>query len=263
MTATRIGTESRRSLWLHAGLVGHLVLREFRLRYTRSALGWIWSLIQPLARLAVFTFTFKVILNSSVKDFPEFFFSGLLTWTLFSAGLMSATLSPLTQRELMVKPGFSRFAVPLVALSVDLLDYLITLPILIAFLAIRGSAPSLTLLALPALVLLEIAFTIGVGYVLAAANTYMRDVRLIVELLLLLGFYVTPVFYERSSVPEGYRWLVDFNPVAKMIATQRGVFRGTLPTFGAAVSMTVVSMAALVIGVLVFRKAGPNLADEL
>lgn len=263
MSVAEISVVRPRSMRRHVDLIAHLVLRQFRLRYSRSVLGWIWSLIQPLTRLAVFTFTFKVILNSSVKDFPEFFFSGLLTWTLFSAGLMSATLSPIAQRELMLKPGFPRAAVPVIAVAVDLLDYVITLPILLIFLAVKGNWPSTALLTLPLLVMLEVAFTVGVGYVLAAANTYVRDVRLVVELTLLLGFYITPVFYDASSVPARYRWLVDVNPVAIMVRTQREVFRGTLPSLGSFLTVGILSLGSLTAGLLVFRVAGPNLGDEL
>lgn len=242
----------------------HLVLRQFRLRYSRSVLGWVWSLIQPLARLAVFTFTFKTILKSNVENFPQFFFCSLLAWTLFSSGLMSATLSPVMQRELLVKPGFPRFMVPLIAVAVDAVDYLITLPILLGFLALRGQWPSPALLTLPVFLLLEIAFSVGIGYALAAANAYVRDVRLLVELALLLLFYVTPVFYEAKSVPAQYRWIIDINPVAKILEAQRAVLlHATLPPMGTVVSLVVTATASLVFGLFVFRLASPNLADEI
>ena len=242
----------------------HLVLRQFRLRYSRSIIGWVWSVIQPLARLAVFTFTFKIILKSKVDNFPEFFFCSLLAWTLFSIGLMSATLSPVMQRELLVKPGFPRFMVPLIAVSVDALDYVITLPILLGFLALRGHWPAPAILTLPVFVLLELAFTVGIGYALAAANAYVRDVRLLVELALLLLFYVTPVFYEASSVPAKYRWIIDLNPVAKILESQRAVLlHGSLPPLGTVVSLVVTATVSLAFGLFVFGLASPNLADEV
>ena len=248
----------------HFDLVMHLVLRQFRLRYRRSILGWIWSMIQPLARLAVFTFTFRIILRSSVKDFPQFFFCSLLAWTLFSAGLLSATLSPITQRELLVKPGFPRALVPLIASLVDLLDYLITLPILIGFLMINGNWPAPVALTLPFFLALEMAFTIGIGYALAAANAYVRDVKLLVELALLLLFYVSPVFYEASSVPPRYRWIIDLNPIAKILDSQRDLLLyGRFPPAETIVSLVVTSALSLAFGLVVFRVASPNLADEI
>ena len=112
--------------------------------------------------------------------------------------------------------------------------------------------------------LLELAFTVGIGYTLAAANAYVRDVRLLVELALLLLFYVTPVFYEASSVPVKYRWIIDLNPVAKILESQRAVLlRGTLPPIGTVVSLVVTATVSLAFGLAVFSLASPNLADEV
>ncbi len=243
-------------------VVVHLVAREFRIRYQRSALGWLWSIGQPLSRLLVLSFVFTRVLPLDVPNYPLFLFTGLIGWTWFSAAVASATTSAADRRELLLRPGLPRPVVPVVSVLTDGLDYLAALPVLAVFLVVAGEV-HLTALALPLVLAPMVALALGVGFALCAANVYVRDVHLVTNLVLLLGFYVTPVFYSPAIVPPAYRWVAEVNPMAWALEAQRAVLiEGRWPGASFA-ALVLVSLVALVGGHLVYRRASRNFADEL
>ena len=244
-------------------LILHLVAREFRLRYQRSALGWIWAVGNPLARLLIFSFVFTRLLPLDVPNYPVFLFVGLIGWAWFSAGVTSVTASAVSRPELLFRPGVRRTVAPLVSILTDGLDYLAALPVLLVFLVFTTGIPA-TALLLPLVLAPMVMLALGLGLGLCAANVYLRDVRILVDLVVLLGFYVTPVFYSRELVPAGQRWVVDINPMAWALDSQRKILvDGTLPdatTFGALVLCSVVALAG---GLAIYNRASRNFIDEL
>jgi lipopolysaccharide transport system permease protein len=250
--------------WLHhAEMVVHLVGREFHIRYRRAYLGWLWALAQPLARLLVLTIVFTRILPLGIPDYAVFLFTGLIAWTWFSAGVMSATTSAIDRRDLLLRPNVPRASVPVVSVLADGLDYLTALPVLAVFLVIGNGIPA-TAVALPVLLAIQLLLTLGIGYACCAANVYLRDVRIVVEVALLLGFYLTPVFYDAKSVPEGYRFLIQLNPMARLLNAYRDILvEGTLPQLGPLVVLFAVCGAIFLVGYAIYRKASPTFVDEL
>jgi len=244
-------------------LILHLVAREFRLRYQRSVLGWIWAVGNPLARLLILSFVFTRLLPLDVPNYPVFLFVGLIGWAWFSSGVTSVTASAVARRELLFRPGVRPTVVPVVSILTDGLDYLAALPVLLVFLLFTTGIP-LTALLLPLVLLPMVLLALGIGLALCAANVYLRDVRILVDLVVLLGFYVTPVFYARSIVPEAHRWVVDVNPVAWALDSQRAILvDGALPnpaTFGALVVGAVLALAG---GLAVYNRASRTFIDEL
>jgi lipopolysaccharide transport system permease protein len=243
-------------------IITHLVAREFRIRYQRSVFGWLWSIGQPLSRFLVLSFVFTKVLPLDVPNYPLFLFAGLIGWTWFSAAVASATRSVSDRRELLLRPGLPRSIIPVVSVLSDGLDYLAALPVLIVFLVIAGEL-HLTVLALPLVLLPMMALALGIGFATCAANVYIRDVHLVTNLVLLLGFYVTPVFYSPEIVPEEHRWFLEVNPLTWALEAQRAVLvEGRLPgeTF---LPLVLVSLVTLAGGYLVFRRASRTFADEV
>ena len=244
-------------------LVLHLVRREFDVRYRRSVLGGLWALAQPVARLVVLSFLFTRILPLGIEDYPAFLFVGLTAWLWFAAAVAAGCSSPVDRRDLVLRPGLPRALVPAVAVLSAGVDYLAALPVLLAYLAFTTglSAPALLL---PVLLVPQVALMLGLAYALAAANVFVRDVKIVVDVLLLLGFYVTPVFFSAEQVPERFSLLLDLNPMAGLIALQREILiDGVLPDWSDLAVTTAVSAAVLVAGYLVYRRASPHFADEL
>ena len=244
-------------------LVTHLVGREFRLRYRRALFGWLWAIGTPLARLVILTYVFTRVLDLNIPNYAEFVFTGLITWAWFSAGLSSATSSAIDRRDLLFRPGLSRAAVPIVSVLTDGLDLLAALPLLLGFLVMSGGIPA-TALALPVILAVQLMLTVGLGFALCAANVYFRDVRLFVDVATLLGWYITPIFYEPRSVPESFTFILDINPMAHLITAYRDILLyGRLPDFGSFALLTAACGAILGIGYLLYRAASPTFVDEL
>ncbi|HVE45838.1 MAG TPA: ABC transporter permease [Acidimicrobiales bacterium] len=244
-------------------LVLHLVGREFRLRYRRALFGWLWAIGSPLARLLVFAFVFTKVLPLGIPNYPVFLFTGLIAWSWFQGGVASATSSAVDGRDLVFRPGLPRAAIPIVSVLTDGLDYLAALPVLALFLII-GDGISFTVLALPVVMLLQLLLMLGLGFALCAANVYLRDVRLVVDIVMLLGFYVTPIFYRPESVPEKYRLVLQLNPMARLIAAYRDILvAGRLPAAAPFLGLAAVCIATCVAGYLIYRRASPNFVDEL
>jgi lipopolysaccharide transport system permease protein len=239
------------------------VAREFRLRYRQAALGWIWAIAQPLARFVVLAFLFTQVVRLDIPHYPAFLFSGLLSWSWFSSGLSSATGSAIERRDLLFRPGVPRVTVPVISVLTDGLDLVVALPVLGLFL-LAGPGLHLTILALPGVMAVQALLTLGLGLLLCSLHVYLRDTKLLVETALVLGFYLTPVFYTADSVPAQYRLLIDLNPMTHIVQAYRQVLvNGHLPTGPAFLLTALVSMAVFVIGLRVYHRLSPGFVDEL
>ncbi len=263
MTTTGGAAAQRARLGHVLDIIGQLVVREVNLRYRRSALGWLWSLAQPIARFLVLTFVFTTVLPLDVPNYAVFLFSGLIGWMWFSSALSSATSSALDRRDLLMRPGIPRMVIPVVSVLSDATDYLAALPVLAVILLFSGGIP-LTWLLLPVVLLPMFLLVLGLGYALCAANVYLRDVSILVGIVTLLGFYVTPVFYSPDQVPADFRWVVELNPVSVLLELQRDVLvEGIVPPAGPLLTAYAVGLVALLVGGAVYRRLSPTFVDEL
>jgi lipopolysaccharide transport system permease protein len=244
-------------------VVTDLVGREFRLRYRRTLFGWVWAIAQPLARLLILWFLFTRILPLDIDDYPVFLFTGLIGWSWFAAGVNNATSSAVDRRDLLFQPGLPRAIVPVVSVLTDALDYVAALPVL-AIVLLLGPGIPVTALALPAVMAVQLLLILGIGFAFCAANVYVRDVRLLVDVGLLLGFYVTPVFYSPDSVPDRFSAVVTFNPIAQLLIAQRDILiEGRLPAAVPFLVLTMACAATFVAGYAVYRAVSPTFVDEL
>lgn len=253
---------ARRSRYA-TSLVLHLVGREFNLRYRRAFLGWAWAIAEPLMRFAVLAYVFTQILPLDIPNYSAHLFSGLIAWSWFSAGLLSATNSAVERRELLMRPELPRSVVPLVAVLTDALDFLAALPIL-AFVLIQSGTISPTALFLPVLMLVQLLLTVGLGFLLSAANVFLRDVRHMVLVGLNLLFYLTPIFYSVEVVPTGVQQLIKNNPITILIDCYRAILiDGQLPELGQFLVLAAGCTLVCLIGFLVFQRASHNFLDEI
>jgi lipopolysaccharide transport system permease protein len=244
-------------------LQAHLVAREFRLRYRRSVLGWLWAFVQPLARLAILTFVFTQVIPLGIDNYPVFLFSGIISWTWFSNGVMSATASPLALRYLLFQP-IRRFIVPTVSVASDSIDFVLALPILLGFAVIAGGRLGWSLLFLPVVMTVQFALVVGLGAMLATAHVWVRDVQKIVEVALTLGFYVTPVLYQPGQVPERFQWIAELNPMAHLISAYRVVIiEGGLPNLREFAVVAFFCGAIATLGYFVYGRFSTKFVDEL
>jgi lipopolysaccharide transport system permease protein len=241
-----------------------LVSRDLRLRYKRSVMGVLWSLLNPLLQLLVFTLIFGVILPLNIPNFPLFLFVGLLAWNWFQASLTEATGAIVDNRDLIRRPGFSTTILPLVPVTTNFIHLLIALPVLLVFLWWSKVPFSALAFTLPLVLAVQFVVTLSLAYVLAALNVSFRDVRYLLALALLLGFYMTPVFYDPAAIPAQYQALYHLNPLVTLIESYRDLLLySTAPQWGLLGVVAVAGLLALWWGVRLFKHKSIHFAEEL
>ena len=245
-------------------LLLELVLRDLKLRYKGSVLGIAWSLLNPLAQLLVFGLVFSTILPLNIPNYTAFLFSGLLVWSWFQSSLFAATTVIVDGRSLIKRPGFPVALLPVVTVMANLVHFVLALPVLLLFLLVTGLPLHGTVWLLPLLLGIQFLFTVSIAYFLAAVHVTFRDTQHLVGVFLLLLFYLTPIFYDGSVVPERLQPLYQLNPLFHLLAAYRAILMtGQWPDFAALGLITAVSTGLLFIGFRVFGRASLTFVEEL
>jgi ABC-type polysaccharide/polyol phosphate export permease len=245
-------------------LIGHLVRRDFRLHYTGSVLGVLWSVALPLIQLLVFVFLFGKVVPLDIEDYPAFVFSALLPWTWFSSSVASAAGLFIGNRDLLRRPNFTPATLIVVGALSNLLTYLVSLPILLVMLALHGRPPTAAVLAFPLLVLIQGVLLVGLGLATATMNVFYRDVAHLTNVALSLLFYLLPIFYRPLNLGTVYSGLLLWNPIASLIQAYRDIFfyqrapDGPSLVFCAAASLIVAAA-----GYGIYRRQRPHVMDAL
>ncbi len=226
-----------RELWRDREILANLARKELRVKYKSTALGVVWSMLNPLLYLVVFYVVFTFFLPNDIDHFPIYLLSGLLPWTLFSTGLSGSTTSILSGGNLVTKISFPRELLPLATIRAQLVNFGFQFLVLIGFLIVFGH-PLIHrgVILLPLALGVLLLFTIALGFATATWNVRYRDTGHIVELVLLMWFWSTPIVYPALTVlgPEGLgslgKTLYLLNPLTNVVlAFQRGIYGGTSP----------------------------------
>lgn len=252
-------------LWRFRELLFFLAWRDVAVRYKQTAIGVAWAVIRPLATMAIMVVVFGKIANLPSGGVPYMLLvlSGMLAWQLFATGFSSAGDSLVGNANLISKVYFPRLVVPLSAVAVSLVDFLVTLPILVLLMAWYGTEITWRLALFPVFVALTLAASVAVGLWLSALTVRYRDVRFIVPFVLQFGVYVSPVGYSLAAVPEEFRWAMALNPVCGLIEGYRWSLLGH--TDGLTPLSLIVTLTAIGVllwtGVRYFRRTEKTFAD--
>jgi lipopolysaccharide transport system permease protein len=220
-------SDSRQKSWVYErDLITALVARDFKVRYKRSFLGIAWSLLVPLAQLGVLYVVFNNMLRLNIPHFSSFLLTGILPWTWFQTSLMAASTTIVDNRELVKQVGFPVGVLPCVSILSQWVHFLLAMPILAGFLLADGFRPSLALLALPIVMIVQFFLSASAAYILATLQVRFRDTQYLLGIFLFLFFYVTPVFWDGSSLPPSYRTIINANPVAGLLNSYRRILMG-------------------------------------
>jgi lipopolysaccharide transport system permease protein len=215
----------------YRNLVRNLVLRDLKARYKNSVLGFLWSLLNPLGMMLVFTIVFTVLLPSQVQRYPIFLLCGLLPWNFFSAGVMVGISSITGNANLVKKVYFPREVLPISSVLANLVNFLLGLVVIFAvLLAFRAHLNSWMWL-LPVVIIIQTCFVLGIALVLSTLNVFYRDTLMIMDVVMLAWFFLTPIVYPIESLPTSYqilgitvnihRWMYVLNPMASLVAAYR------------------------------------------
>jgi ABC-2 type transport system permease protein len=265
-------------------LLTELVRKDLKVKYKNSALGFIWSLANPLLYLAVFTLVFDKLLNNGIKAFPVLFMSGFLVWNFFNLATLSGTGSVVGNANLVRKVRFPRVVLPLSSVGFAGVHFVLQLGVLLIVLALfyrDAFGPQLVLLV-PALAVVTV-FAIGMALLASALNVRYRDVEHLLEVILLAWFWMTPIVYPVTFVQDRLArspWLFNLymaNPMTGVVtAMQRAIYvhpvaggRQILPAGGYGFYLTwlgvggAIALVLLAAGWWTFRRLQADFAEEL
>ena len=251
-------------LWRYRAAVSVLIGRELKARYRGAALGFVWSVLNPLIFMAVYVLVFSVYLRIDVENYPVFLLCGLLPWTWFSASLMEASRSIIDNRGLVKKVALPSGIFPLVSIGSNLAHFLLSMPVLIALLFAVGLGVSWPILLLPAVLLVQFLITFGIALACAALAVRFRDMLQLVPNLLTLWFFVTPIFYSESMVPPAFRGLLVLNPMAPLVMLYQDIlYHRRPPEWLPFALLFIFGVAVVVAGPLVFESRREFFVEEI
>jgi lipopolysaccharide transport system permease protein len=245
-------------------LLRELVARDLKLRYKRSVLGIAWSLMNPLLQLLVFSFVFRYIIPLKIPDYTLFLFSGILVWGWFQASLFSATGAIVDNATLIRQPGFPSGLLPVVTVTSNTINFLLALPVLLACVWFTGHLPNSSILALPFVILIQFALTLSISYFLAMLHVPYRDTQYLLGILLMLGFYLVPIFYDAAAIPARFQPIYRLNPVVSILEAYRSILlHGQVPRTLPLMVTGLTSLAVLAVGWSLFIRVSYRFIEEL
>lgn len=204
-------------------LIASLVLREVKLRYQRSVLGFLWTFLNPFLLMCLYTIVFSIFLRIKVESYPVFLFCGLLPWVCFSASILEGANSIIRGSELITRVLFPPQVLPVVTVFSNLVNFILSLPILFIFLLLFKVKIGIALIALPIVMIIQAFFTMGLVLMFSALNVHFRDVRHILGNIIIMWFFATPILYPSTSIPVKFRFITYINPMAMLIKSYRDI----------------------------------------
>lgn len=252
-----------KELYQYRALLWSLTLRELKARYRASVLGFLWTFLNPTLNMAVYALVFGVFLKQGQRAYPFFIFCASLPWIFFSSSLGSGVSAVSDRRDLLTKVRFPAQVLPATVVTSNLINYLLSLPILIGLGLLYGEVPTWHIVAFPLILLVQTFFTLAITYLLSALNVAFRDLQHIVGNLLLMLFFLSPVVWPVTTVPaearEGYMYL---NPIAALVTAYRDIFYDhQLPEPRYLLATAGVSLVLLWVGANVFERRREEFAE--
>ena len=233
------------------------VKKDIRGKYKGSFLGVLWSFINPLLMALVYAIVFPFILKNSQDNYVTYIVIAILPWNWFTTVISQGTFCVLGNADIIKKVYFPREILPLSTATSGLVNYFISVPIILIFLLFSGIGFSFNILWLPLIAITQYILTIGIILITSAIDVYVRDAEYIIN-------FIVTMMYSTSLFPEKYRWLLYLNPMTTIINSYRDIFYyKQCPHFLALFGVLAVSIILLIIGVLIFRKLKKGFAEEV
>jgi ABC-2 type transport system permease protein len=250
----------RRILWL-------LIVRDLKVRYAGSFLGYIWTVLDPLLMTGVYWFVFTQVFHRNARGeqpYIVFLILGLLAWQWFSSTVSDGTKALVTDSRLVVSTNIPREIWILKTVGAKGLEYCYSLPVVAFFMAIYKVAPSRYIYLYPVGLLLEAMLLTGIGLALSALTVIVRDLQRLVRIALRVGFYTSPIVYGLQSLDEKQRFVFMFNPLTGIIECYRALgFPSQFAGWSFLLASAIISALTLVAGLYVFNRLEPAVLKEI
>ncbi len=240
----------------------NLVKRDLRTRYKGSVLGFLWTFVNPLLQLAVFSVVFSTIMRMNIEKYPMFLFVALLPWLFFATSTQLGTGLIMTHSNLVKKIYFPRTILPLATTTAAMINLGLSFIVALAALLIYQIPITMSILALPLVMLIQYCFTLGFVFILSAINVYMRDIEHLWGIVVMAWFYLTPIIYPLDMVPARFISVFFLNPMTAFSLAYRDIlYRGMFPNFTLLGNISIISLLILVFGYVVFKRLERGFAE--
>ena len=240
------------------------IKKEFRGKYKKSFLGVLWSFLNPLCQVLIYSIVFPFILGNRIPNYVVYLIIGLMPWTFFSNTIIQSAASIVVNAGIVKKVYFPREILPISVATSNLINFFITQVIVLAALLISGIGISKSVVIFPIIVVLQYILQLGLAFIFSAITVYIRDVEYLITIFMQLMFYLCPIVYNPTSIPEKYLVYFKLNPMFHIISFYRQIlYEQKFPNFIAIGNVAIMCFVILFIGYFVFDKIKKGFAEEL
>ena len=258
------------AVWAYRFFIISSIKTEFKSRFARSKLGGLWMVLHPLAQVLVYALILSQIMTAKLPGvatqyaYPVYILSGMVGWTLFAEVLNKSLMVFISNGNLLKKMAFPKLALPLITIGEALINFIIFLVMMFIVFGFLGHLPYHALHWLPVLTLISLSLAIGIGLFLGTLNVFIRDIGQFMEVVLNFWFWLTPVVYMISIVPEKYHALFMLNPMTGIVMGYQNVLLyDKAPNLHLLIYPSIVALVSLTLAMVVFYKAREEMADVL
>ena len=253
-----------KELYQYRELLKTNVHKEIRGKYKGSILGVFWSFLNPLLMVAVYAIVFPYLMRMQQENYLVFLITGVIPWVFFTNVVTSGCNCVWINGGIIKKVYFPREILPISVVLAGLVNFLISCIIILIFCFGSGIGISINIVWLPLIVIIQCALSLGLLFILSAINVYVRDIEYLVQFIMNLVFYGTPILYNVTMFPERFRWILYLNPLAHLIDAYRAIFyyKQTPDLYSLGI-VGIVSFVVLVLGFLIFKKLEKGFAEEV
>jgi lipopolysaccharide transport system permease protein len=259
-----------RPVWNFRGFILGSVKREFQSKYRRSMLGGAWTIIQPLSMIVVYTLIFPQIMQARLPGvespfaYSIYLCAGIITWGLFAEIVGRSQTMFIENANLLKKVSFPRLCLPVILSLNALVNFVLIFGLFIVFLVVVGAFPGWAMFAMVPLLAIQLLFALGLGVSLGILNVFFRDVGQTVTVVLFFWFWLTPIVYPATILPDGVEAMLRYNPMYPLMSAYQDIMvYAQAPDWGSLWPVTLAGIVLCALGVRLFLRRAGEMVDEL
>lgn len=253
-----------KQLYKYRELLKSNTKKEVRGKYKHSFLGVLWSFLNPLLQILVYAIVFPLILKNNQEHYVVFLCCGLIPWNFFATAINKSASTMLENGNIIKKVYFPREILPISVVTSELINFVISTIIILAFVLFDGVSLTPYILYYPLIVVVQYLLILAISFVISSITVYIRDIQHFIGVALQLFFYATPIVYAANTIPEEFSWILKYNPMTYIINGYRDIFLNqTAPDIKILLIILGVIIIACVIGYAIFSKLQKGFAEEL
>ncbi len=253
-----------KELYSYRQMLISLVRKDLRTRYKGSVLGFLWTFLNPLLQLVVYSIVFSFIMRVDVDNYSMYLFVALIPWFFFQNGIMSSASSIIYSKDLVKKVYFPRLVIPLAAVCGAFMNMIYSFAVVFLALFVSGIGVGPSVLYLPLVMLVEFLFVLGLSFLFSGMNVYFRDLEHILGIVMMAWMYLTPILYTIDMVPQQFKGIFYLNPMTGIILSYRDIlYYKTAPHIHNIGMAAVFGVLFIILGTVIFNRLQKGFAEEL